>query len=152
MKSTRNTLTQMGSCQNNFSIRKLCHMPMTLQCTASSNDRRVLNLKRAYEQKYPSGYFIIKRGETPPADKDKTLAVDLVALGKDLISWHSQRPNVAYSETKIFDKYFEQLFKREYRPENVHALNDWMNKVWKQWAKENPLGLNESLLAMTHAS
>jgi hypothetical protein len=113
-----------------------------------SNDRRVLNLKRAYEQKYPAGYFITQRGQTPPADKDKTLTVDLVALGKDLISWHSQRPNVAYSETKIFDKYFEQLFKREYPPENVHALNEWMNKVWKAWTKVNPLGLNESLLVM----
>ncbi len=113
-----------------------------------SNDRRVLNLKRAYEQKYPSGYFVTKRGEAPPADRDKTFTVDLSELGKCLISWHSQRPNVAYSETKIFDKYFEQLFKREYRPENVNALNQWMNSVSKAWAKDNPLGLNETLLVM----
>jgi len=113
-----------------------------------SNDRRVLNLKRSYEQKYPAGYFVSKRGETPPADKDKTMVVDLSELGKHLISWHSQRPNVAYSETKIFDKYFEQLFKREYRTENVHALNRWMNCVWKAWGKDNPLGLNETLLVM----
>jgi len=113
-----------------------------------SNDRRVLNLKKAYEQKYPKGYFVSKRGETPPADRDKTLVVDLSELGKYLISWHSQRPNVAYSETKIFDKYFEQLFKREYRIENVHALNHWMNRVWKAWSKDNPLGLNETLLVM----
>jgi hypothetical protein len=84
----------------------------------------------------------------PPADKNKTQVVDLSELGKYLISWHSQRPNVAYSETKIFDKYFEQLFKREYRTENVHALNHWMNHVWKAWSKDNPLGLNETLLAM----
>ncbi len=113
-----------------------------------SNDRRVLSLKKAYEQKYPTGYFVSKRGETPPADKDKALVVDLSELGKLLISWHSQRPNIAYSETKIFDKYFEQLFKREYRSENVHSLNQWMNHVWKAWNKDNPLGLNETLLAM----
>jgi hypothetical protein len=113
-----------------------------------SNDRRVLNLKRAYEQKYPRGYLVTKRGEAPPADRDKTLVVDLSEIGKYLISWHSQRPNVAYSETKIFDKYFEQLFKREYRPENVHALNHWMNCVWKAWSNDNPLGLNETLLVM----
>lgn len=113
-----------------------------------SNDRRVLNLKKSYEQKYPKGYFISKRGETPPADRDKSQVVDLSELGKHLISWHSQRPNVAYSETKIFDKYFEQLFKREYRTENVHALNHWMNCVWKAWSKDNPLGLNETLLVM----
>jgi AIPR protein len=113
-----------------------------------SNDRRVLSLKKAYEQKYPTGYFVSQRGETPPADRDKSLVVDLSELGKHLISWHSQRPNVAYSETKIFDKYFEQLFKREYRTENVHALNHWMKRVWKAWSKDNPLGLNESLLVM----
>ena len=113
-----------------------------------SNDRRVLSLKKAYEQKYPTGYFVSKRGETPPADRDKTLVVDLSELGKHLISWHSQRPNVAYSETKIFDKYFEQLFKREYRTENVYALNHWMNRIRKAWNNQNPLGLNETLLAM----
>lgn len=69
-------------------------------------------------------------------------------LGKYLISWHSQRPNIAYSETKIFDKYFEQLFKKDYNPENAQALNFWMKNVWKRWTKENPLVLNESLLAM----
>lgn len=113
-----------------------------------SNDKRVLNLKRSYEQKFPTGYFVSKRGEVPPADRDKAFVVDLSELGKQLISWHSQRPNVAYSETKIFDKYFEQLFKREYRTENVHALNTWMNQVSKAWAKTNPLGLNETLLVM----
>jgi hypothetical protein len=113
-----------------------------------SNDKRVLNLKRSYEQQYPGGYFVTKRGEEPPADRDKTEVVDLSELGKQLISWHSQRPNVAYSETKIFDKYFEQLFKREYRTENVHALSRWMLNIWKGWDKKNPLGLNETLLAM----
>lgn len=113
-----------------------------------SNDKRVLNLKRAFEQKYPSGYFITKRGETAPATKDKNYVIDLVDLGKHLISWHSQRPNIAYSETKIFDKYFEQLFKKDYNPENAQALNFWMKNVWKRWGKENPLVLNESLLAM----
>jgi hypothetical protein len=71
-----------------------------------------------------------------------------VDLGKYLISWHSQRPNIAYSETKIFDKYFEQLFKKDYPPEKAQALNAWMRVVWQRWSKENPLSLNESLLAM----
>ena len=74
--------------------------------------------------------------------------MDLSELGKHLISWHSQRPNVAYSEARIFDKYFEQLFNREYRTENVHALNSWMLRIWKAWSKDNPLGLNETLLVM----
>lgn len=113
-----------------------------------SNDKRVLNIKRTFEQKYSNGYFISKRGEVPPATKDKDYIIDLVDLGKYLITWHSQRPNIAYSETKIFDKYFEQLFKKDYNPENAQALNFWMRNVLKRWTKENPLVLNESLLAM----
>ncbi len=113
-----------------------------------SNDKRVLGLKKLYEQKYPQGYLMTKRGEIAPATKDKSLVVDLVDLGKYLITWHSQRPNIAYSETRLFDKYFEQLFKRDYKPENVNALSFWMKEVWKRWTKDNPLGLNESLLAM----
>jgi len=113
-----------------------------------SNDKRVLNLKRSYEQEYPRGYFSTKRGEVAPADKDSAQVVDLAELGKYLITWHSQRPNVAYSETKLFDKYFEQLFKREYRPENIEALNRWMAAVMKTWSRGNPLGLNETLLVM----
>ena len=113
-----------------------------------SNDKRVLNIKKSYEQKYPNGYFVSKRGEVSPASKDKDYVLDLLNMGKYLISWHSQRPNIAYSETKIFDKYFDQLFKKDYSPEKAQALNFWMKKVWEKWNKDNPLGLNESLLAM----
>ncbi len=115
-----------------------------------SNDKRVLNLKKAFEQKYSNGHFITKRGEEPAAEKNRNFVLDLSDLGKYLISWHSQRPNIAYSETKIFDKYFEQLFKRpeEYKPEKAQALNQWMQEILKSWAPSNPLGLNESLLAM----
>ena len=113
-----------------------------------SNDKRVLNLKKLFEQKYPLGYFISKRGEEAPADRDKTYVLDLSDLGKFLIAWHSQRPNISFSETKIFDKYFEQLFRREYSPENAQSLNQWMKQILRVWIPENPLGLNESLLAM----
>lgn len=113
-----------------------------------SNDKRVLSLKKLYEQRYPRGYLITKRGEDAPADRDKNSVIDLSELGKLMMSWHSQRPNIAYSETKIFDKYFEQLFKRDYKPEKAFALSTWMGEVRKRWIKENPLSLNESLLAM----
>ena len=113
-----------------------------------SNDKRVLSLKKSFEQKYPNGYFSIKRGETSPASKNREYVVDLSDLAKYLISWHSQRPNIAYSETKLFDKYFEQLFKRDYKPDDVQALNFWMQKVKEKWSNSNPLNLNETLLAM----
>jgi len=113
-----------------------------------SNDKRVLNLKRLFEQKYNQGYFVTKRGEIAPPDKDKNFIIDLSDLGKYLIAWHSQRPNISYGETKIFDKYFEILFKRDYKPENIQGLNNWMKEIMKNWTEKNPLGLNETLLTM----
>ena len=115
-----------------------------------SNDKRVLSLKRSFEQKYPQGYFITKRGEEAPPEKDKSYVLDLSDLGKYMISWHSQRPNIAYSDTKIFDKYFEQLFKRDYSAESAQALNLWMQQILPGWlsTSNNPFALNESLRAM----
>lgn len=114
-----------------------------------SNDKRVLAIKKAYELKYPSGFFATKRGQVAPADKNKDQVVDLSNFAKNLIAWHSQRPNLSYGETKIFDKYFETLFKnKDYPPESVSALNSWMNEVMKAWVPANPLSLNETLLAM----
>ena len=105
-------------------------------------------MKKIFDQKFPNGYFSIKRGEVAPADKNKLYVLDLSDLAKYLISWHSQRPNIAYSETKLFDKYFEQLFKRDYKPEDAQALNFWMQKILEKWTNSNPLNLNETLLAM----
>lgn len=114
-----------------------------------SNDKRVLALKKAFELRFPSGYFITKRGEMPPADRNKFEVVDLSEYAKTLIAWQTLRPNLSYGETKIFDKYFETLFKnKDYPPENVMALNRWMHAVRRTWVAENPLSLNETLLAM----
>lgn len=114
-----------------------------------SNDKRVLVLKKAFELKYPTGYFITKRGEAAPADRNKSEVVELSEYAKTLIAWQTLRPNLSYGETKIFDKYFETLFKnKDYPPESVMALNKWMNAVRRTWVSDNPLSLNETLLAM----
>lgn len=114
-----------------------------------SNDKAVLAMKKAYELYYPDGYFITKRGEKTDTVKYNTAhIVNLTDLGKQLIAWHSQRPNLSYGETKIFDKYFDQLFRRSYAPENIFALNTLWKAVYDKWNKDNPMGLNETLLAM----
>lgn len=114
-----------------------------------SNDKSVLAMKKAYELCYPDGYFVTKRGEIVDTAKYNTAhIVNLTDLGKQLIAWHSQRPNLSYGETKIFDKYFDQLFHREYPPENVQALNVLFGTLYAKWNKDNPMGLNEALLAM----
>jgi hypothetical protein len=114
-----------------------------------SNDKRVLAIKKAFELKYPSGFFITKRGQPAPPEKNKDQVIELSNFAKNLIAWHSQRPNLSYGETKIFDKYFETLFKnKDYPPESILALNTWMNKVMETWVPSNPLNMNETLLAM----
>lgn len=113
-----------------------------------SNNKQVLKLKKAYEQKYSNGFFATKRGEVVPADKDKKYAVELSQLGKQAMAWYMQRPNLSYGETKIFDKYFSTLFKVEYKPEDVYALKYWFDKIMAVWTPENPLGLNEIILTM----
>jgi AIPR protein len=42
-----------------------------------SNDKRVLAIKKAFELKYPSGFFITKRGQNAPSEKNKDQVVDL---------------------------------------------------------------------------
>lgn len=114
-----------------------------------SNDKSVLLMKKAYEQRYSDGYFITKRGESAdPAKYNSEHIVDLTDLGKQLIAWHSQRPTISYSETKIFDKYFNQLFHKDYQPEKIQALNEIFKAVTARWTNDNPMGLNETLLAM----
>lgn len=114
-----------------------------------SNDKNVLMMKKAYEQKYPDGYFITKRGENVNTAKYNTDHVlNLTDLGKALCAWHSQRPILSYSETRIFDKNFSQLFHKDYPPENMQALKELMDEVKKCWTPDNPLGLNPAMLAM----
>lgn len=114
-----------------------------------SNDKIVLNIKKNYEQAYPNGYMVTKRGENVDTTKyDVKHIIQLTDLGKELIAWQSQRPILSYSEAKIFDIYFNQLFKKDYPPEDVQALHELHEAVIIQWNPENPMGLNESLLAM----
>ena len=114
-----------------------------------SNDKIVLNIKKNYEQTYPNGYMVTKRGENVDTTKyDAGHIIQLTDLGKELIAWHSQRPTLSYSETKIFDIYFTQLFKKDYPAEDVQALHELHSTVTNKWNPDNPMGLNESLLAM----
>ncbi len=114
-----------------------------------SNDKIVLSIKKNYEQTYPNGYMVTKRGENVDATRyDSCHIIQLTDLGKELIAWHSQRPTLSYSETKIFDIYFTQLFKKEYPAEDVQALHELHSAVMSRWNPDNPMGLNESLLAM----
>jgi hypothetical protein len=112
-----------------------------------SNDKRELSLKKAFEQTYPDGYLITKRGEVAPADRDQDKVVDVAALAKAFVSWHCQRPNIAFNDHKLFDKYFDQLFHADYPPADVLVLQRWMAAIDLAW-RNGTLGLNPELLSV----
>jgi len=111
-----------------------------------SNDKRILALKKAYENAFPTGYFITKRGEERPADRDEKQTIDAAQLSKYLMAWHCQRPNISHNENQLFDKHFEVLFKSDYLPANIAALNFWGRAINDRWNADD-LQLNETLLA-----
>lgn len=111
-----------------------------------SNDKRILALKRAYENMYRDGFMITKRGEKRPADRDETKTVDVSNLVKWLMSWHCQRPNIAYNENRLFDEYFDKLIHSDYQPYNVLVLKNWSTHIDERWEKGD-LGLHEQLQA-----
>lgn len=109
-----------------------------------SNDKIMIGLKRAFETRYPHGYFITKRGEERPADKDANQTVDAAMLAKMIMAWHCQRPNISYNEKRLFDEHYRTLFRTGYDPENILALQQWMNAIEEAW---DNLSLNDVLKA-----
>lgn len=113
-----------------------------------SNDKSVIAMKKAYEQKYLDGYFITKRGESVnTVQYNSNHIINLTDLGKQMIAWHSQRPTISYSETKIFDKYFNQLFYKDYEPVKMQALKEICDAISAKWTPDNPMNINVALLA-----
>jgi hypothetical protein len=111
-----------------------------------SNDKRILALKKAYENAYPIGCFITKRGEERPADRDQTQTIDVSQLAKYLMAWHCQRPNISHNENQLFDKHFDVLFRSSYLPADIAGLNSWGRAINERWGADD-LQLNETLLA-----
>jgi hypothetical protein len=110
-----------------------------------STDKAILNLKRSFENRFQDGFFINQRGLERPSDKDTEKTVDGVDLGKSIMAWHCQRPNVSYNERKLFDDYFRTIFRPEYDPQSMLALQRWLNIINENWKN---LGLNETLEAV----
>jgi len=90
-----------------------------------SNDKRILSLKRSFENIYRDGFMITKRGEKRPADRDEAKTVDVSQLVKWLMSWHCHRPNIAYNENRLFDEYFDKILHSDYPPADLLALKFW---------------------------
>ncbi|MBZ5507858.1 MAG: AIPR family protein [Acidobacteriia bacterium] len=102
-----------------------------------SNERVMVGLKRAYEARYPNGFFITQRGTVRPADKDENLTVDAAVLAKMIMSWHCQRPNIAHNEKRLFDEYYKTIFRTGYDPASILALQTWLNAIDHAWDNLN---------------
>ena len=109
-----------------------------------SNDKTLMGIKRAYEARYPDGYFITKRGEERPADRDAAKTIDAAVLAKMLMAWHCQRPNISYNEKKLFDEHYKTLFHTGYDPASIFALNMWLRAIDDAWPS---LTMNDALKA-----
>lgn len=109
-----------------------------------SNDRAMLSLKRSYENIYRDGFFITQRGAQRPADRDAEKTIDCSDLAKAIMAWHCQRPNISYNERRLFDEYYKLLFRPDYDPKSMLALQKWMNAIEISWSN---LQLNEALKA-----
>lgn len=109
-----------------------------------SNDKVMLAIKKAYEALYRDGFFINQRGMDRPPEKDANKTVDAADLAKALMAWECQRPNIAYNEKRLFDEYYKTLFRPDYDPTSILALQTWMNAIDKAWPN---LPLNDALKA-----
>jgi hypothetical protein len=109
-----------------------------------SNDAVMLSLKTAYETRFRDGLFITQRGTEIPTDRDRGKVVDCADFAKALMAWHCQRPNIAYNEKRLFDEYYTKLFKPEYDPTSILALQSWLGAIESAWQN---LALNDALKA-----
>src|SRR5205823_5587717 len=109
-----------------------------------SNDKVMVGLKRAFEARYPNGFYMTKRGEERPANKDAAQTIDAAVLAKMIMAWQCQRPNISYNEKKLFDEYYKTLFHTGYDPASMLALQTWLTAIEAAWSN---LALNDALKA-----
>jgi len=114
-----------------------------------SNDKYMRAIKTRYEAGVPGGYFITKRGEERPADKDAAKCVDSTDYARMMISWQCQRPNLASNEKRLFDELYKTLFHSELDAQSILALRLWLQEIDKHWPQ---LDINEAIKAVKGAA
>jgi len=60
--------------------------------------------------------------------------IDVAELAKMIMAWHCQRPNTSYNEKKLFDELYKNVFRTDYNPVSMLALNTWGNLVSESWS------------------
>jgi hypothetical protein len=114
-----------------------------------SNDKFMRAIKKRYEDGVQGAYFVTKRGENRPADKDEAKCVDSSDYGRMVTSWQCQRPNLATNEKKLFDELYKTLFQPELDAQSILALRLWLGEIDKHWGQ---LDINEAVKAVKGAA
>lgn len=114
-----------------------------------SNDKFMRSIKKRYESSIPGGFFITKRGEERPADKQEAKTIDAPDYARTVAAWMCQRPNLAHNEKKLFDELYKTIFHPELDTQSMLALRLWLNEIDKHWAE---LDINEALKAVRGAT
>jgi hypothetical protein len=114
-----------------------------------SNDKYMRALKIRYETAVPGGYFITKRGEERPADKDLKKCIDSPDYARMVCAWMAQRPNLIANEARLFDEYYKTLFHTELDPESMLTLNLWLGAIDSAWPR---LPINDAVKAVKGAA
>jgi hypothetical protein len=60
------------------------------------------------------------------------------------MAWHCQRPNISYNERRLFDEYYKLIFRPDYDPPSMLALQTWISAIENAWPN---LQLSEELKA-----
>jgi hypothetical protein len=114
-----------------------------------SNDKSMRQIKLRYESEIERAYFITKRGEERPSDKDPNRCIDSPDYPKLVISWLCQRPNAASNEKRLFDDYYKKLFSPQLDSKSMLALKLWLVEIDKHWES---LAINEAVKAVKGAA
>ncbi len=111
-----------------------------------SNEKCILKLKKSFEQYFPDGYMITKRGEKAPQNKNRDLVVDIEELGSFIASWYVQRPTKSYSSAIVFKDYFDVMFRdRDYSPKQIIALTQIFRSIDDYWNNKDEVKTDKDL-------
>ncbi len=114
-----------------------------------SNDKYMRDIKTRYASEVPGGYFITKRGEERPPDKDAAKCIDSPDYARMVISWQCQRPNLATNEKRLFDELYKTLLHQRLDTQSMLALRLWLGEIDKHWPN---LDINEAVKAVKGAA
>lgn len=98
-----------------------------------SNHPAQLRLKQRVEAIAPDALWTTKRGESAPPGKRQ---LDSSVFARLSISWDHGMPQVAHSEERLFDRYFNSIFRDDIAPEDVLGLFDGLDALDSAWNDE----------------